>query len=194
MIDDMLPRHVDEASRHRETVAWTGDVFKVGTVLEKYRTDLTVVWVDTEPTGVMLVVGLNSDDTTLHDQYEQIVADQVTPDPQLVPAEILHRSHAADPERVLASGFWADLRTARDSDALPANVDRELRGLSATATYLAPPADAPAPKRLTGAPSRLAPPKGPRAAGARKRQPGRSAPPRKRGLVHRIRKAVKRRL
>lgn len=196
MIDDMLPRHVDEASRDRETVAWAGDVFKVGTVLEKYRPDLTVVWIDTEPTGMMMVVGLKPGDTTLSEHYDQIVADNVLPDPQLVPTEILHRSQAADPERVLASEVWADLVTARASGLVADSVVDQLCKLRGTAMFTPRSPDAPPPRRLTGPAPGLAPPKGSGAAGggAGRRRGDRTGPARQRGLIHRLRKAIKRRL
>ena len=55
VFDDMLPRNVDEAARDRHTKMWTGDVYKVVPVLQKYRPDLTVIQVDTQPTGMAVV-------------------------------------------------------------------------------------------------------------------------------------------
>ena len=53
VFDDMLPRNVDEAARDRHTGVWTGDVYKVVPVLQQHRPDLTVIQVDTEPTGML---------------------------------------------------------------------------------------------------------------------------------------------
>ena len=49
--DDMLPRSVDEAARDRHTKFWAGDVYKMIEVLGRYRPDLVVLPVDTQPTG-----------------------------------------------------------------------------------------------------------------------------------------------
>jgi hypothetical protein len=49
IFDDVLPRNVDEAARDRHTRAWTGDVYTVLEVLAKYRPDLTVMIVGTQP-------------------------------------------------------------------------------------------------------------------------------------------------
>lgn len=182
MIDDMLPQHVDEAARDRITVSWTGDVFKVGTVLQKYRPDLTVVWIDTEPTGQVMVVGLNPHDTTLSDNYDQIIADNVRPDPQSVPTEILERTHAADASRLLASDVWGQLISARGATALPETVVDALRALQGTATFTPLPPGAPPPKRLKSA------------GGPKKGASRNAASARKKGAMHRIRKAIKRRL
>ncbi|HEX4539841.1 MAG TPA: class I SAM-dependent methyltransferase, partial [Acidimicrobiales bacterium] len=58
VLDDMLPRSASEAARNKHTLLWAGDVYKVAAVLERYRPDLTTVLLDTEPTGLLLVLGL----------------------------------------------------------------------------------------------------------------------------------------
>src|SRR3954454_16373450 len=40
VLDDMLPRVAREASRHRRTRAWTGDVYKLSAILAEWRPDL----------------------------------------------------------------------------------------------------------------------------------------------------------
>jgi len=135
MIDDMLPRNHREASRIRRTTAWTGDVFKLRPVLEKYRPDLTLVSVDTRPTGVMLVLGLDSANTVLKEAYDAIVAEWVTEDPQVVPPEVLKRTIARAPDEVLQAGFWPWLVSRRgrpvgrpDSAAVARRLRDELDG------------------------------------------------------------------
>ncbi len=114
VFDDMLPRSVDEAARDRHTTAWTGDVFKIAQVLDRYRPDLTCIALDTEPTGMLLVLGADPTSTALPDRYDDIIAEFVRDDPQEVPKEVLRRSAAADPQRVLDGGFWPELIAARD--------------------------------------------------------------------------------
>lgn len=144
VFDDMLPRSVAEAARDRYTAAWAGDVYKVATVLARYRPDLVVIPVDTQPTGVVVVVGLDPSSTVLTDHYDAILAEYANPDPQSVPAEILNRSEAADPEKVLASPIWAELVAARAVRGAPPESTASLRELRSTATYVSkPPPDKP---------------------------------------------------
>lgn len=54
--------------------AWTGDVWKVIPILQKYRPDLNLICVDAAPTGLVFVTNLSSASTTLRDNYLDIVA------------------------------------------------------------------------------------------------------------------------
>jgi hypothetical protein len=182
VLDDMLPRSHAEAARTRHTVSWAGDVYKVALVLERYRPDLVVVPLDTAPTGLVLVAGLDPTNTVLTDHYDEIVAEYATPDPQQVPDGVRHRTDAADPEAVLASPVWASLVAARDGDDTAGPVDLEsLRALRGSADFtLGTWDDRPwEPRRRRRAP---APRKAPAPAGP---------PP---GFVRRVRRAIKRRL
>jgi hypothetical protein len=114
VLDDMLPRDVDEAARDRHTKFWAGDVFKVATVLRRYRPDLVVVDVDTAPTGVVAIFGANSESTVLKDNYDKILEEFVVPDPQVVPEEILVRKNAVQPEALMKADFWPALIRARN--------------------------------------------------------------------------------
>ncbi|MBM9621625.1 class I SAM-dependent methyltransferase [Streptomyces zhihengii] len=113
VLDDMMPRDVDEAARDRHTKFWTGDVYKVVQVLRRYRPDLVVVEVDTAPTGVAVVFGADPASTVLKDSYDRIVEEYVVPDPQDVPDEVLTRKNAVRPEALLGAGFWPGLVRAR---------------------------------------------------------------------------------
>lgn len=124
ILDDVFPRTVDEAARDRHTVSWTGDVFKVLQVLERYRPDLACLRVGTQPTGLFVVAGLDPTSRVLSDHYDEIVENYVTGDPQEVPAEILDRMGVQPPERVLASPIWQVLRSARESG----QTNEQLRG------------------------------------------------------------------
>jgi hypothetical protein len=148
LLDDMLPRSVDEAARDRHTAAWTGDVYKLAAVLERYRPDLTVVPVDTAPTGVVLVVGLDPSNRRLADSYDEIIAEHVYYDPQRVPDNVLHRTAAAAPDVLLASDVWAEIVKARDESRAPAAAAlAQIARLRGTANYrLDPPPPKPWPK------------------------------------------------
>jgi hypothetical protein len=114
VLDDMLPRDVDEAARDRHTKYWTGDVYKVAAVLREHRPDLLVVPVDTEPTGVVVVFGADPESTVLSGRYEGLLKEHVTPDPQDVPDDVLSRKTAVAPEALLRADFWPALTRARD--------------------------------------------------------------------------------
>jgi hypothetical protein len=145
VFDDILPRKADEAARDRRTRAWTGDVYKALDVLTAYRPDLICLRVDTQPTGLGVILGLNPESTVLRDRYDDIVAEVVTPDPQVVPAPVLAREGALDPEVVLRSSVWPLLRRARDLGAHPGigmwrlrrTVRRELSGSAASGALAA---------------------------------------------------------
>jgi hypothetical protein len=119
LLDDMLPRTVEEAGRARtgaaELGAWAGDVYKITAALRRLRPDLLVVEVDTEPTGTVLVLVLDPADGTLLRAYDALARAFVTSDPQEVPSEVIERRHALDPEVVLASSAWARVRRLRDA-------------------------------------------------------------------------------
>src|SRR5919199_6293552 len=59
VFDDVLPRTVEEASRDRRTRAWTGDVYKIMAILARHRPDLICLRVGTQPTGLLVVLGLD---------------------------------------------------------------------------------------------------------------------------------------
>ena len=132
VLDDMLPRTVDEADRTfpRARRAWAGDVYKVVPVLRALRPDLICLEVDTQPTGVAVILLPDPASRVLLEAYGGLVAGLVGPDPQPVPEEVLHRTHAIAPERLVAAPIWRELRKLRtvpDAEARP-RVRRLLEG------------------------------------------------------------------
>ena len=109
VFDDMLPRTVDQAARERTTKTWAGDVFWMLDILRTYRPDLTVIPVDTAPTGVVVVTGLDPASTVLRDRYAEIVDAYVHDDPQPVPSHVLDREGAWDPAELLRLPLWGCL-------------------------------------------------------------------------------------
>jgi hypothetical protein len=153
IFDDVLPRSVAEAARDRHTREWTGDVFKVMAVLERYRPDLTLIPIDTAPTGLLVVLGLDPTSKVLAEHYDEIMQTELTGDPQHVPDEVLHRRTAADPYRVLDSPIWAELAAARDEPGPVADIEK-LRTLRGTARFtLAPPQEEPWPPKKAAPPA-----------------------------------------
>lgn len=117
ILDDMLPRNSLEAQRIRRTTSWAGDVYKVHDVLRRHRPDLTILPVNTEPTGSYLVVGLDPTSTVLDEVYDAELPRLSAPDPQTVDADWLRRTDAYAPSAILSSPVWGELRALRDRDA-----------------------------------------------------------------------------
>jgi hypothetical protein len=115
VFDDILPRRPVEAARDRSTRAWTGDVYKLLAILSKHRPDLVCLRVNTKPTGLLLVTGLDPQSEVLSERYEQIVEEAVVPDPQPVPRRVLARRGVIDPAAALAGAFWGVLRHEREA-------------------------------------------------------------------------------
>jgi hypothetical protein len=113
VFDDMLPRNVAEAARHRHTGAWTGDVYKAVQALRDHRPDLIVFEVDTTPTGVAVVLRPDATRDGAMPEYDDWLDIALEPDPQNVPEEVLTRSRAIQPDVLLASDGWRALRRLR---------------------------------------------------------------------------------
>ena len=133
VFDDVLPWKAEMAARERATRAWTGDVFKIRSVLERERPDLVCLTVDTRPTGLLLVLGADPSSDVLERRHDALVSEWVVPDPQSVPADVLERRGVLSPEALLQSGVWAALRDGReaglDREAGMRGVRRSLEGL-----------------------------------------------------------------
>lgn len=114
VFDDVLPRNDNEAARDRRSRVWTGDVFKLTAILAEWRPDLICLTIDTEPTGLLLVLGLDPASRRLPYYHDRIVSRAVAPDPQRVPKDVLTRRGAVAPDVLLNSAFWSLLRDARE--------------------------------------------------------------------------------
>ena len=73
VIDDIHPSHPAQAERERRTRVWTGDIWKLHECLAQVRPDLVLIPLDTAPTGLLLVAGLDPDNRVLWNQYNPIV-------------------------------------------------------------------------------------------------------------------------
>lgn len=130
IFDDVLPRTPDEAARDRHTQAWTGDVFRVLGILAEHRPDLTLTVLDTDPTGLLLVTGLDPSSTVLDEQFDAIVARHVQPDPQSVPDAVLSRTGAVPVAALFDSAYFSAVAPGRRRTA------RRARRLAAAAASL----------------------------------------------------------
>ena len=135
VLDDVLPRTVEQAGRTRQGAArngaWAGDVYKVVEALREHRPDLVCVELDTRPTGTVVIFGADPTSTTLSRVYDDLVGTFVSSDPQEVPAEVTERRRALDPSVLLGSVPWAEVRAVRRLGKEPAG--RRVREALATA-------------------------------------------------------------
>jgi SAM-dependent methyltransferase len=94
-VDDVLPNHPLQAARRRQTVTWTGDVWKLTDCLSRYRPDLALVLLDAWPTGLLVIAGLDPTNRILWDEYDTIVF-EYTAGEFPPPVEVLERHNAVD--------------------------------------------------------------------------------------------------
>ena len=83
LMDDCLPPSLEMTEReHRPGLRidqarkgwWTGDVWKVVTVLRRYRPDLRIMPVDVSPTGSIVVGNLDPSSNVIRDAYDEIMS------------------------------------------------------------------------------------------------------------------------
>ena len=96
-------------------------------ILARHRPDLICLRVGTQPTGLLLVLGLDPANRALSLRQDLLLEQMVVPDPQDVPADVIERRGVLEPEAVLASRAWPVLRDLRDQGAAAAPGIRDLR-------------------------------------------------------------------
>ncbi len=138
VIDDIFPNHPLQASRERKTKAWTGDVWKLSICLKIYRPDLTLIALDTAPTGLLLIVGLDPNNRVLWNQYNPIIR-RFTSDAYTSPlTSVLERQGAVYPD---APELWQSLQQLSQSDRKADNVREIIRGISGQPPHKIPNAE-----------------------------------------------------
>lgn len=113
IIDDIFPNHPQQATRTRTTRVWTGDVWKLHACLKKYRPDLHLIPLNSNPTGLLLVMGLNPHNQILWQNYDLIVNEYLNSSVN-PPITVLQRSEAVAPQLELIQSVckrWRTLRT-----------------------------------------------------------------------------------
>ena len=106
-IDDIYPTKKEQADRLRHTQIWTGDIWKLFYCLKKYRKDLKLIPINTSPTGLLLVYGLNPNDKTLINNYEQITNSFIKI--KKIPSQILNRKKSITFEHIGCDIFFQNL-------------------------------------------------------------------------------------
>ncbi len=75
---DCLPMSFPAAEREwdkTKTRPWVGDVWKMLPILRRYRPDLHLSMLDLAPSGLLVIDNLDAQNTTLTDQYDEILAE-----------------------------------------------------------------------------------------------------------------------
>jgi Glycosyl transferase family 2 len=125
VIDDIFPSHPAQAERERRTRAWTGDIWRLGEVLQRYRPDLFLLPLDVAPAGLLLVAGLDPVNRALWGAYERILreaGEHVGP-----PRRVLQRRGAAAPAGELVRRAIEALKAARAEGCQPHEIVARLR-------------------------------------------------------------------
>lgn len=113
VIDDIYPSHPAQAERTRRTRVWTGDIWKLHRCLAEERPDLFLLPLDTAPTGLLLVAGLDPTNRVLWDRYNPIVrkySAAMEPSP-----EVLSRKGALSPMNLIVVKILAALKQNRNA-------------------------------------------------------------------------------
>jgi len=115
VIDDIHPTHSAQAERRRRTRVWTGDIWKLHACLAEARPDLVLIPLDTAPTGLLLVAGLDPTNRVLWNQYNPIVRKySASMEP---PPTVLQRAGSLAPDDPRVARALAALRHCRESGA-----------------------------------------------------------------------------
>lgn len=125
VIDDVLPGHPAQAERDRRTRVWTGDIWKLAALLTHVRPDLTLVTLDTAPTGLLLIAGLDPSNRLLWDQYNPLVRQWSAP--QDPPDAVVQRASAVPPDAPEVMTVLRLLQRCRTESRPTAAVQRLLR-------------------------------------------------------------------
>jgi hypothetical protein len=97
IIDDIFPNHSCQATRIRTTRVWMGDVWKLHACLKKYRPDLYLLPLNSNPSGLLMITNLDSNNRVLWNNYNAIV-DEYLHLSEIPPSFVLQRTEAIVPK------------------------------------------------------------------------------------------------
>lgn len=115
VINDIHPSHPAQAERNRRTRVWTGDIWKLQRCLAELRPDLVLVALDTTPTGMLLVAGLDPANRVLWNRYNPIVLEYSAE--QVPPAAVLQREGGIAPADPRVARLLSTLRHCHEAGA-----------------------------------------------------------------------------
>jgi len=117
VIDDVFPNHPAQAVRTRNTQVWTGDVWKLRSFLEEVRSDLFFLALDTRPTGLLLIAGLDPSSRVLWDRYNPLMRRFLGQSESIPPSSVIDREGAVSPQSEICSRLVSGLRDLRQEKA-----------------------------------------------------------------------------
>jgi len=129
VIDDIFPNHPVQACRERRSRLWTGDVWKLLVCLTQERPDLILLPLDTRPTGLLLIAGLDNTHRGLWDGYNPLINRYGRDCPELPPAAILNRQGAYEPGSPIVTGLIRRLGELGRQYATPEAIRASWAGL-----------------------------------------------------------------
>ncbi|WP_159832011.1 methyltransferase domain-containing protein [Novosphingobium sp. TCA1] len=97
VIDDVLPIHQVQTERARCSQVWTGDVWRFVELLAQTRPDLGLHWLDTEPTGLLVVTRPSAQNRVLWQEYNKFARHLGDTIDAPLPQDIIDRGHAVTP-------------------------------------------------------------------------------------------------
>ena len=74
LVHDVIPYHARGQAREEMSLMWTGDVWKAMVGLQRWRPDLSVTVIRTQPTGLALIQGFDPENDVLFAKHEEMVA------------------------------------------------------------------------------------------------------------------------
>lgn len=110
IFDDVRPRNEKEAERKQTGGAWTGDIWKIYGCLQKYRPDLKLFLIHTQPTGLLFVTNLDPNNRNLWDSYDEIIEEFLEPKFPEYPGNEYFEQFTM-PEDFLQSDSFYDIKT-----------------------------------------------------------------------------------
>jgi hypothetical protein len=135
VIDDIYPCHPVQAARRRRSSAWTGDVWKFHQILQRERPDLTLLALNANTTGLLLIAGLNPQDAHLPAVYPELVREFRSI--HNVPEPVLTRHGSLPSDHPVLADLLRCLRTAKDKQWSVAEVQAGLKPVRENAELVA---------------------------------------------------------
>jgi hypothetical protein len=82
MMHDLVPHDLAMTTRDLSAIrgSWTGDVWKLVPILQRWRPDLTLTMLNLRPTGVLCASNLSPENRVLQDNYDAILAEFMVQD------------------------------------------------------------------------------------------------------------------
>ena len=122
IVDDIYPAHPLQGERIRQSRYWTGDIWKIIPILQLHRPDLIVMPVDTDPTGSLMVLGLDPTNNVLWDHFDSIIDHAINTMTE-VPESIIERTEKFDPRARLMKKIFKLIRKHRGKPSMAVALD-----------------------------------------------------------------------